>query len=376
MALSRYKLGDLIEHITDTNSDLIYGENDVMGMTITKEIIPTKADINGTDLSKFLVVKPGEFIYNPRTHGKRIGFGYNSSSKPFIISWNNIAFRIKKSMKKIVLSDYLFLHFKRDEWDREACFQSWGSSTEVFSWNTLCEMSVELPSILIQKKYVDVYNSLVLNQQSYESGLNDLKFSCEACIQYLNNCKNVSLGNYIKKNTKRNRNEQYTKEEVRGFNNEGEFIKPMRLFSGKISTFKILSEDDFVYNSRINSTITKLSIAFNEDKELIVSPAYESFYVSKKDELDPYYLYMLLQRENFARKVLFNSFGSSTLVFSLDDLSKIEIPLPDIKVQRAIATLYKSYKERKQIYEKLKLDTKNICSILIKGSLDEAMKEE
>ena len=93
-------------------------------MTITKEIIPTKADVSGTDLSKFLVVHPREFIYNPRTHGKRIGFGYNNSKENFIISWNNIAFRVKKSMENIVLADYLFLHFKRDEWDREACFQS------------------------------------------------------------------------------------------------------------------------------------------------------------------------------------------------------------------------------------------------------------
>ena len=58
-------------------------------------------------------------------------------------------------MKKIVLADYLFLHFKRDEWDREACYQSWGSSTEVFSWESLCDMTVDLPNISVQKKYVD-----------------------------------------------------------------------------------------------------------------------------------------------------------------------------------------------------------------------------
>ena len=63
-----------------------YGPDDVRGMTITKEIIPTKADVTGTDLSKFLVVSPGEFIYNPRTHGKRIGFGYNNTDDTFIIS--------------------------------------------------------------------------------------------------------------------------------------------------------------------------------------------------------------------------------------------------------------------------------------------------
>ena len=52
-----------------------------------------------------------------------------------------------------VLSDYLFLHFKRDEWDREACFQSWGSSTEVFSWDTLCDMDIDLPPLPIQQKF-------------------------------------------------------------------------------------------------------------------------------------------------------------------------------------------------------------------------------
>lgn len=151
MALTKYRLGDLIELVLDTNIDLQYGPDDVRGMTITKEIIPTKADVAGADLSKFLVVHPGEFIYNPRTHGKRIGFGYNNTDENFIISWNNIAFKVKPLMKSIVLTDYLFLHFKRDEWDREACFQSWGSSTEVFSWETLCDMTVDLPKFPIQQ---------------------------------------------------------------------------------------------------------------------------------------------------------------------------------------------------------------------------------
>lgn len=108
MGLTKYKLGELIELVQDTNSELQYGPDDVKGMTITKEVIPTKANVSETDLSKFLVVHPGEFIYNPRTHGKRIGFGYNNTNDNFIISWNNIAFKVKPSMKKIVLADYLF----------------------------------------------------------------------------------------------------------------------------------------------------------------------------------------------------------------------------------------------------------------------------
>lgn len=84
MGLSKYRLGDLIEQVTEINSNLQFGVNDVVGMTITKEIIPTKANLTGTDLSHFLVVKPHDFVFNPRTHGKKIGFGYNDSNKLYM----------------------------------------------------------------------------------------------------------------------------------------------------------------------------------------------------------------------------------------------------------------------------------------------------
>ena len=83
---------------------------------------------------------------------------------------------------------------------------------------------------------------------------------------------------------------------------------------------------------------------------------------------------MLLQRESFARKVLFNSFGSSTIVFGFDDLCEIEIPVPSFSEQESIANMYRLYKERWNINEKLKELIKDICPILIKGSIEEARK--
>ena len=53
MALTKYNLGQLIELTTETNDDLLYGTEDVRGMTITKQIIPTKANVAATDLHKF-----------------------------------------------------------------------------------------------------------------------------------------------------------------------------------------------------------------------------------------------------------------------------------------------------------------------------------
>ncbi len=154
-----YSLGDLIEQTDNRNTELKFGVDDVMGMTITKEIMPTKANVVGTDLSNFKIVFPGEFVYNPRTHGKKIGLGFNQSDFPFIITWNNTSFKIKDNMSKMVLPEFLYLYFCKEEWDREACFRSWGSSTEVFSWEALCEMKISIPPVEVQEKIVFVYKA-------------------------------------------------------------------------------------------------------------------------------------------------------------------------------------------------------------------------
>lgn len=150
-------LGELIELTNNVNSENRFDGSDAMGMTITKEVIPTKANLSGTDLSKFLIVYPEEFVYNPRTHGKKIGLGYNNSNNPFIISWNNASFRVKDKNK--LNPFFLYLILSRDEWDREATFRSWGSSTEVFTWSEFSLMEIPLPSIEVQREYVAAYKS-------------------------------------------------------------------------------------------------------------------------------------------------------------------------------------------------------------------------
>lgn len=373
MGLIRYKLGELIELVLDTNSDLLFGPDDVKGMTITKEIIPTKADVKETDLSRFLVVRPGEFIYNPRTHGKRIGFGYNNTNDTFIISWNNVAFKIKPSMEKAVLADYLFLHFKRDEWDREACFQSWGSSTEVFTWETLCNMEVELPPLSIQHKYVHIYKAMIENQQSYEHGLEDLKLVCDAYIEDLRHklpCE--SIGPFIERHDIRN-GPNGTKN-VMGISTAKEFREPTSKVNRKeLANYKVVKPRQISF---VQTTHNEKVFAYafnNTDEDIVVTSVNEVFSVNE-DKLLPEYLSMFFNRTEFDRYVRFHSWGSARETFTWDDLIKVEIPIPDLTVQRSIADIYIVYKKRKEINERLKAQIKNICPILIKGSIEEAEK--
>ena len=371
MALTKCTLGSLIELSTDTNADLLYGADAVRGMTITKQIIPTKADVSATDLSKFLIVSPEEFVYNPRTHGKKIGFGYNDSSETFLISWNNIAFRVKPEKRTEVLPEYLFLHFNRSEWDREACYRSWGSSTEVFSWDALCEMEIELPEITIQKKYVEIYNAMVENQRSYELGLEDLKLAVDAIMdQYKYTAKRIPLKNLLIDVDVRNKGESV--KTVYGVTMAKKFIPSVANLDGvNLSKYKLVAKGQLACNFMHVGRDESLPIAINNTEHpILVSPAYFVFDMKAVDCLAEYVL-MWLSREESGRYCWYISDTSVRGGFSVDCFYDIEIPVPDIKIQQYLADLFIVYQLRREINEQLKEQIRGLCPILIKGSLIE-----
>lgn len=372
MKLNRVKLGDLIEPIQETNSELLYGEDDVMGMTITKEIIPTKADTSGADLRKYIIVKPNEFVYNPRTHGKKIGLGFNKTEKNILISWNNIGFKIKKDKLNVIEPYYLFINFNREEWDREACFQSWGSSTEVFSWYALCDMQIELPDIKIQKKYVAIYKSMLENQKSYEKGLDDLKLTCDAYIEDLRR-KMISeeIGKYIVESNEKNLDLSVTLNQ--GIDVNMQFIPAKRQAEDKGSN-KIVRNNQFAFNKVVKANGTKLPIALRNGEDCIISGSYQVFEIKNKNKLLPEYLMMWMARKETQRFCGFNAWGSTRDVFPFDELCKLKFPIPDINIQKDVVNIYNTYILRKEINEKLKKQIKNICPILIKGAIEEAKK--
>lgn len=369
MGLSKYRIGELIEQIFEINSDQNFGEQDVRGMTITKQIIPTKADVAGTELSRFLIVNPGEFVYNPRTHGKKIGLGYNDSEGSFIISWNNTAFRIKQDAKKLILSEYLYMHFNRAEWDREACYRSWGSSTEVFSWDALCEMEFELPPLPIQQKYVDVYNAMLANQRAYERGLEDLKLTCDAYIEGLQReMSHTPIGKYLQRYDERNSDNKI--KNVKGISVYKQFrIPTSKVNTEELSNYKIVHPRQIAF---VQTTHNEKVFAYafnNTNKDIVVSSVNEVF-STNETQLLPEYLSLFFNRTEFDRYARFHSWGSARETFSWSDLIEVSIPIPDIEVQQSIVSIYNSFITRRKINEKLKAQIKDICSILIKGSIE------
>ena len=169
------------------NENLKYGLDAVKGISVNKEFIETKADLSGVSLKNYTVVHPKSFSFVTVTsrNGNKISIAYNNSKESFIVSSFYVTFKLNKLGKKVLLEEYLFLLLSRPEFDRYARRDSWGSAREYFYFDNMCEVNIELPPIQIQKKYVDVYNSMCENQKNYERGLDDLKLVCDAYIEDL-----------------------------------------------------------------------------------------------------------------------------------------------------------------------------------------------
>lgn len=155
---SNYKrLGDYIHIVDERNKDL-FVEN-LLGVSISKKFIPSIANIVGTDLSNYKIVRTGQFAYGPVTsrNGEKISIAY-LDKEDCIISSSYTVFEIIDKEK--LDPEYLMLWFSRPEFDRYARYKSHGSVREIFDWDELCMVELPVPDIEKQRKIVKVYSTI------------------------------------------------------------------------------------------------------------------------------------------------------------------------------------------------------------------------
>ena len=375
MASTIKKLGDYIELREETNVDLRYGVEDVRGVNNLKLLMPTKADINGRDLTKFQIVYPGEFVFNHRTsrNGSKFSIAYNDGDKPVICTEDYVVFRIKAESKKDLLVEWLYMYFNRPEFDRYVITNSWGSSTEFYNWEDICAVELELPSLPVQQKYVDIYKAMVANQQSYERGLEDLKLSMDALLDKVKHTSEViPVGDLLKDVDCRNESGKIT--EVQGINISKQFMPSVADTNGvNLNNYKLVKKGQFAYSGMQTGRDECIRIAlYQGDKPIIISPAYSVFEVKEKSVLAEYIM-VWFSRAQSDRRGWFMSDSSIRTNLDLERFYEIKIPVPEMKMQSAIVELYSAYTARRNISEQLKAQIKGICPILIKGSLEDTL---
>lgn len=372
MALSKIRLGTIIKEINRKNVELKYGSESVRGVNNKKELIQTKADIDGRDLSKFSIVMPGEFFFNHRTsrNGSKFSITYNYEKNPIIVTEDYILFNVDE---KKLLVEWLYMFLNRSELDRYVITNSWGSSTEFFNMEDVNNIVLELPPIDIQQKYVDIYKGMVENQKAYERGLEDLKLVCDATIENLRKKQNsVKIGQFLEYTDEKNTDLSITL--TQGVNVDMQFMPAKREAEDQESA-RIVRNNWFAFNKVMKSNGTKLPIALREGEDCVVSGSYQTFKVSSTDKLSPKYLMLWLTRKETQRYCGFNAWGSTRDIFDFKQICELKFPVPNIEIQQNIVNIYETLNKRKKINENLKQSLKSICPILIKGSIEEALKE-
>ena len=369
MSLTKYKIGNLIKLSELKNDELKFGIDDVKGISIQKKFIETKANMEGVSLKPYYLVQPDDFAYVTVTsrNGEKITLSHNTTDNTYIVSSSYIVFKVYRT--DLLLSDYLFMYFNRPEFDRYSRFNSWGSARETFSWEDMCDMDIELPSIEIQQKYVDVYNAMLANQQSYERGLDDLKLTCDAYIEELRRktpCE--PIGPYIDSVSESNSEYLYT--HVQGVESRGSFMDTRANMKGvDIGKYTVVRKGNIAYNpSRIN--IGSIAI-YTDDEPCVVSPMYSVFKVIDTDKVLPEYLMLWFGRTEFQRYTWYYAEGSVRDTFDFNLMQEVKFPIPSIETQKDIVDILTAYNSRKEINEKLKAQIKDVCPILIKGSLED-----
>ena len=150
-------LGNYIQLVDTRNRDLAV--TNLLGVSIEKKFIPSIANIVGTDLSSYKVVRTGQFAYGPVTsrNGEKISIAY-LDGEDCIISSSYSVFEVTN--KEVLDPEYLMLWFSRPEFDRYARYKSHGSVREIFDWDELCMVELPVPAIEEQKKIVKAYKTI------------------------------------------------------------------------------------------------------------------------------------------------------------------------------------------------------------------------
>ena len=201
-----------------------------------------------------------------------------------------------------------------------------------------------------------------------------MKLTCDAYIENLKNTQAPQkLKNYISLCSATNDSLNYGIDDVRGISIEKKFINTKaNMENVSLKPYLVIKPDEFAYAPVTSRNGEKISVAHNNSNDTyICSSSYTVFKVAN-NKLLPSFLAILFNRFEFNRYARFHSWGSARETFDWDEMCDVKIPIPPLATQQSIVNIYNAYMERKRINEQLKEQLKNICPILIKGSLEEA----
>ena len=371
MALKKIKLGDYLILYKEKCGSPDLTPYEISGINRDKEFFEPSRQ-TGEDTTNYQNVPPCYFACNLMHVGrdKVLPIAYNHTDFVKHVSPAYSIFRIKDNSD--LLESYFFIYLKSDERDRYFWFNTDASVRDGMTWEDLCDVELMVPSLTIQQKYVDVYNAMLANQKCYERGLDNLKLSYEGLInKYKRISSKINVGNILEEVDCRNTENAIN--DVQGINIQKQFIPTVADMNDvNLSKYKVVNKGQFAFSGMQTGRDECIRIAlYDKEEPIIISPAY-TVLKTKDNSILSEYIMMWFSRKEVDRLGWFMSDASIRTNLDMDRFYEIEIPVPDLKVQNSIVEIYNACNKRREINERLKTQIKDICPILIKGSIEEA----
>jgi|TARA_B110000091_G_scaffold212939_1_gene260888 type I restriction enzyme S subunit len=370
------RLGDYIQ-VVDGNKNSNLTVTNLLGINITNNFMPSVANRNGLDLSKYKIIKKRQFATNIMHVGRdeRLPVALYDDNEPAIVSPAYKVFEVID--EKELLPEYLMIEFQRPEFHRLSGYYCDSSVRGGLEWDRLCDIELPIPEdIEEQRKYVNIYQGLLNNQKCYEKSIDDLQLICDTYIENLIKTEEPkTLGDYIQQSEERNSGNKI--DNLLGISVNKVFIpSKSNKESLNLTNYKVVRERQFGYAPVTSRNGEKISIGLLKGQPGLVSSTYIVFKVTDKTRLLPEFLSLFFKRAEFDRYARFNSWGSARESFDWDAMCEVKIPIPDSKVQEAIITIYQTLETRKDLNENLKSKIKPLCPILMRGVVENHLKPQ
>ena len=163
------KIGKFVQQVKNKNNDNSRTVEHLRGINITKEFMPSVANVTGTDLSVYKIVEKNQFAYNPMHVGRDeiLPISMLVHEDSVIVSPAYVVFEIVDTNE--LLPEYLMMWCRRSEFDRNAWFTTDSSVRGGFNWEDFCDLEIPVPSIEKQKELIKEYHTITdrikLNEQ-------------------------------------------------------------------------------------------------------------------------------------------------------------------------------------------------------------------
>ncbi len=365
------KLGGYIRTVDERNNDLAI--TNLQGVSITKEFVPSIANIIGTDLSTYKIVRTGQFAYGPVTsrNGDKVSIAL-LKGQDCIISSSYVPFEVYKPDE--LLPEYLMLWFMRLEFDRYARFMSNGSAREVFDWECMCGVELPIPPISEQRKIVHDYKVITDRIELLRKMNENLEEQVFAIYHQMFDTDGVchdgivsELGDVVGGATPSTEKPEY-------FCSDGiAWLSPKDL-TGTGLKFIYKGEVDITeagYNSCSTKMLPKGSVLLTSRapvgtvaiamKELCTNQGFKSI-VPKADYWTSY-IYCLLKDKR--QLIEANASGTTFLEISGDTLKKLIVPIPDDEMAKKFFDCCKPFFDQQMLFEQEYTQLSALASVRI-----------